>query len=77
MDPAGYGVPHLLEIPYFFRNMDVVGWEDNLTPRGRNKDAYIRMSKLVSRVWIGFAVSGSPNDHKCRFRFVSLLYRLY
>ncbi|KAH3939694.1 hypothetical protein HBH53_230840 [Parastagonospora nodorum] len=64
LDPAIYGVPHFSEIPYVFGNADGVGWEKNPIPQGPDKAAYIKMVKLISRMWISFVVSGSPNNHR-------------
>ncbi|KAF5844084.1 hypothetical protein GGP41_001474 [Bipolaris sorokiniana] len=64
LDPAIYGVPHVSEIPYVFGNANGVGWEKNPIPQGPDNAANLKMVKLISRMWISFAASGSPNNHK-------------
>lgn len=71
LDPSIYGVPHFAEIPYVFGNTEAVGWEKNPIPQGSDKPNAIKMIDLISRMWISFAASGSPNNHKSKFPFRS------
>ncbi|KAI2474993.1 PnbA Carboxylesterase type B [Pyrenophora tritici-repentis] len=59
-----YGVPHFAEIPYVFANSEAVGWETNPIRQGDDdKDRYNKVVDLMSRMWVSFAVHGSPNKH--------------
>jgi acetylcholinesterase len=66
LDPSTYGVPHFSEIAYVFGNTEAVGWEKNPIPQGPDKADYLNMIELMSRMWISFAASGSPNNHKSK-----------
>ncbi|KAH5327167.1 carboxylic ester hydrolase [Parastagonospora nodorum] len=64
LDPAIYGVPHFAEIAYVFGNAEAVGWEKNPIPQESDKADAAEMMDLISRMWISFTVTGSPNNHK-------------
>ena len=67
LDPSTYGVAHFSEIPYVFGNAEAVGWEKNPIPQGPDKADYLKIVELMSRMWISFTVSGSPNNHKSEY----------
>jgi carboxylesterase type B len=64
MDSKRYGVAHFQEIPFVFNNWQGVGWEVNPIPQGLEKSRYRRLAETMSRMWISFAVTHSPNNHK-------------
>ncbi|EFQ86252.1 hypothetical protein PTT_18565 [Pyrenophora teres f. teres 0-1] len=63
LNTSVYGVPHFAEIPYVFGNSEAVGWEKNPIRQGDDKDRYEKVVDLMSRMWVSFAVHGSPNEH--------------
>lgn len=60
-----YGVAHFQEIPFVFGNTQGVGWDVNPFPAGDKKTSYCRLAETMSRMWISFATTYSPNFHQC------------
>ncbi|KAH7042230.1 putative extracellular lipase [Macrophomina phaseolina] len=68
--PAGlaphiYGVAHFQDIPFMFRDTTGVGWNVNpfaVEPQERRK-RYEKLAELMSRMWLSFANTLSPNNH--------------
>ncbi|KAJ5038600.1 Alpha/Beta hydrolase protein [Bipolaris maydis] len=64
LDPKRYGVAHFQEIPFVFNNWQGVGWDVDPIPQGLEEPSYRRLAETMSRMWISFAVTHSPNNHK-------------
>ncbi|PIG82256.1 hypothetical protein AARAC_000007 [Aspergillus arachidicola] len=66
IDPKVLGATHFQEIGFVFRNFDGVGYTTNpLTSNStRLLHKYHDLAVLMSRMWISFAVTKSPNSHK-------------
>ncbi|KAF6822571.1 carboxylesterase family protein [Colletotrichum plurivorum] len=65
VDAETLGATHYQEIPFMFGNGDSVGWVVDPFPadpgaRRRFED----LAGVMSRMWISFVVSGSPNNHR-------------
>jgi carboxylesterase type B len=61
------GAAHFQEIPYVFGNEDGVGWDGDPFPADRNlRNKHKRLARIMSRMWISFAVNKSPNFHRGR-----------
>ncbi|CAG9945116.1 unnamed protein product [Clonostachys rosea f. rosea IK726] len=59
------GAAHFQEIPYVFGNEDGVGWDGDPFPADRNlRNKHKRLARIMSRMWISFAVNKSPNFHR-------------
>ncbi|TLD10472.1 hypothetical protein PgNI_06514 [Pyricularia grisea] len=61
LDPRLYGTAHFQEIPFVFGNDRGVGFEVNPIPPSDAR--YARLAKIMSEMWISFAVTHSPNNH--------------
>lgn len=65
ISPETLGVTHFQEIPFVFRNFDGVGFQ--VKPLVSNstevQKAYRDLSTLMSRMWLSFANTLSPNVH--------------
>lgn len=64
LDANRYGVAHFQEIPFIFNNWQGVGWEVDPIPQSNEEPSYRRLAETMSRMWISFAVTKSPNNHK-------------
>ncbi|KAH6985451.1 Alpha/Beta hydrolase protein, partial [Ilyonectria destructans] len=68
VDPETLGAAHFQEIAFVFGNTEGKGYDINpfsiTDPRIRAK--YLDMSELMSRMWISFTNSGTPNNHRVR-----------
>ncbi|KPM38578.1 hypothetical protein AK830_g7987 [Neonectria ditissima] len=65
LSPEIIGATHFQEVAFVFRNVDGQGYEVNpfaVTPL-RKRRQYERLSQLMSRMWLSFANTGSPNHH--------------
>ncbi|EJP68454.1 carotenoid ester lipase precursor [Beauveria bassiana ARSEF 2860] len=65
VDASTSGAAHFQEIPYVFGNTQGVGWHLNPFPEDpilRKK--HEKLATVMSRMWISFVVTGSPNFHK-------------
>ncbi|KAJ4267058.1 hypothetical protein NW762_003156 [Fusarium torreyae] len=64
LNASTLGVAHFQEIPYAFGNSQAVGWETDPFPSEpilRKK--YEELAEIMSRMWISFATTRSPNHH--------------
>ncbi|KAH7230775.1 Alpha/Beta hydrolase protein [Fusarium solani] len=60
-----FGAAHFQEIPYVFANTEAVGWDTDPFPsEPRKRQKYIKLVEVMSRMWISFVVTGSPNHHR-------------
>ncbi|KAI9164201.1 Lipase 2 [Paramyrothecium foliicola] len=67
VDPATLGVAHFQEIAYTFGNTLGVGWDTQPFPSDPKLRAqHERLANIMSRMWISFAVTGSPNSHQVK-----------
>ena len=74
MRPEIEGAAHFQEIPYVFGNEAAYGWETDPFPKDPELRAkHIEIVRAMSRMWISFVVSGSPNNHKCQLLLHSSL----
>ncbi|KAE8168655.1 carotenoid ester lipase-like protein precursor [Aspergillus tamarii] len=66
IDPNILGATHFQEIPFVFRNLGNQGY--TVKPLSSNSTAlsqeYHDLAILMSRMWISFAVTQSPNSHR-------------
>ncbi|CAG8211173.1 unnamed protein product [Penicillium olsonii] len=66
INPRILGATHFQEIPFVFRNLDGLGYITN--PLSSNSTdisiKYNHLATLMSRMWISFTVTQSPNSHK-------------
>jgi carboxylesterase type B len=69
LSPQKYGVAHFTEIPFVFGNSQGVGWEIDPVPADTEKSSYDRLAETVSRMWISFAATHSPNNHKRTYSY--------
>ncbi|KAL2688949.1 hypothetical protein Neosp_002999 [[Neocosmospora] mangrovei] len=68
LDLATLGVAHFQEIPFTFANTKAVGWDTDPFPSEPEKrQKSLELAEIMSRMWISFAVTGSPNYHR-KFR---------
>lgn len=65
VSPQILGAAHFQEIPFVFRNIQGKGHErdpfDISDPGLRSK--YLHLSEIMSRMWLSFVNTGSPNSH--------------
>ncbi|KAF5004107.1 hypothetical protein FDECE_9380 [Fusarium decemcellulare] len=65
MDPKTLGVAHAQEIPFVFGNTGGVGWDQDPFPNDlRARKKCLHIVEVMSRMWISFAATGSPNYHQ-------------
>ncbi|KAK2684329.1 hypothetical protein QWA68_016734, partial [Fusarium oxysporum] len=58
------GVAHFQEIPFTFANTKAVGWDTDPFPsEPKKRQKYLKLAEIMSRMWISFVVTGSPNFH--------------
>ncbi|KAH6976885.1 Alpha/Beta hydrolase protein [Ilyonectria destructans] len=64
LDLETLGVAHFQEIPFTFANTEAVGWDTDPFPSEPEKrQKYLKLAEIMSRMWISFVVTGSPNFH--------------
>ena len=63
--PETLGATHFQEIPFVFKNINGVGFQvDPLVSNSTEvQQAYRDLSTLMSRMWLSFASTLSPNAH--------------
>lgn len=66
IDPMILGAAHFQEIPFVFRNLNNVGYvvKPLFADSTELSHEYRALATLMSRMWISFAVTQSPNSHK-------------
>ncbi|KAF4822653.1 Lipase 2 [Colletotrichum siamense] len=65
LDPQIKGATHAQEIAFIFGNKDGVGWEPSPFPTTPEaKQGFEELATIMSRMWISFAVTKSPNHHR-------------
>ncbi|KAF4428403.1 Lipase 2 [Colletotrichum fructicola] len=65
LDPQIKGATHAQEIAFVFGNKDGVGWEPSPFPTTPEaKQSFEELATIMSRMWISFAVTKSPNHHR-------------
>lgn len=65
VSPQIMGAAHFQEIPFVFHNTKGEGYERNPfhISNPQKKMDYLALSELMSRMWISFVNTGSPNNH--------------
>ncbi|CAI6100609.1 unnamed protein product [Clonostachys chloroleuca] len=64
LDLETLGVAHFQEIPFTFANTKAVGWDTDPFPsEPKKRQKYLKLAEIMSRMWISFVVTGSPNFH--------------
>lgn len=66
IDPLYLGATHFQEIAFVFGNILGLGMPSNafdVQPVGREEN-YKKLSDIMGRMWMSFAATHSPNDHK-------------
>jgi carboxylesterase type B len=64
--PFTIGSTHFQEVAFMMYNTMGLGYPQNLVPNplgGAERPKYLKLAKLMTRMWIGFIHSGDPNDH--------------
>ncbi|KAL3294559.1 carotenoid ester lipase precursor [Colletotrichum asianum] len=65
LDPQIKGATHAQEIAFAFGNGDGVGWEPSPFPTTPEaKQGFEELATVMSRMWISFAATKSPNHHR-------------
>ncbi|PVH74427.1 putative extracellular lipase [Cadophora sp. DSE1049] len=68
-DPIARGATHFMEVAFAFDNVLGTGMDDSsfdVEPASRQTQ-YKQIGDLMSRMWMSFATTGSPNNHKLSF----------
>jgi carboxylesterase type B len=70
ISPEVLGVAHFQEVAFVFANLDGVGYNINpLASSNKQVESQLRnVSHLMTRMWLSFATTLSPNNHQCRSR---------
>ncbi|KAI4594405.1 hypothetical protein KJ359_008429 [Pestalotiopsis sp. 9143b] len=62
--PAAVGATHYQEVAWVFNNVDGAGYATNpFNGSLVDRDAYVAVSDLMSRMWASFATDLDPNNH--------------
>lgn len=65
INSATLGATHFQEIPYVFGNLDSVGWTTDPFPSEPElREKHVQLATTMSRMWVSFAATSSPNPHK-------------
>lgn len=59
-----YGAVHFQEVAFVFHNIEGHGYPQNGNPNpmgGPERPKYLRVSQLMTRMWISFVNFGDPN----------------
>ncbi|KAH9209483.1 putative extracellular lipase [Leptodontidium sp. 2 PMI_412] len=68
-DPIARGATHFMEVAFAFDNVLGTGMDESsfdVEPASRQTQ-YKQIGDLMSRMWMSFATTGSPNNHKLSF----------
>lgn len=65
LDAQVKGATHAQEIAIVFGNKDGVGWEPSPFPSP--PEAFQELATIMSRMWISFAATKSPNHHRRKY----------
>ncbi|EXK80542.1 hypothetical protein FOQG_14976 [Fusarium oxysporum f. sp. raphani 54005] len=64
LDLETLSVAHFQEIPFTFANTKAIGWDTDPFPsEPKRRQKYLKLAEIMSRMWISFVVTGSPNFH--------------
>lgn len=68
-DMSKLAATHFAEIPFVFGDTSGQGWSTNpfAVERAERRASYEKLVSLLSRTWISFANTLSPNNHGCMF----------
>ncbi|KAM0231561.1 hypothetical protein ACHAPO_008409 [Fusarium lateritium] len=65
MDPKTLGAAHFQEMPYVFGNTQGVGYDEDPFPSNiAERQKHYKLAEIMSRMWISFVTTGSPNSHQ-------------
>lgn len=66
VDPRVYGSAHFQEVAFVFANIGGKGYDTNPFHVNNTglRTKYVNLSHIMAKMWINFAQTGSPNNHK-------------
>ena len=71
------GAVHFQEVAFVFHNTMGLGYPQNLNPNplgGLQREKYLEISQLMSRMWISFVNFGDPNKQLGGEQFPYVFY---